>query len=210
MSFDLSKWKELLNESSLSRIYSHIQKTDVAIITAYRDDPFDLSKCLPEAEIVEADTKNPRASNLLRNRNLKAVLLSKKYGVTKVKGSYIENFDTPQAIEVKENSLFVVNLEQDPNFINDIVMLGKKFCQDSVLIIPKGGEGAYLHGTNNSEFPGLDQKVNVGSLKMGGEDEFMTRVDNRPFTFGEGLETLKSLSRIERMAIDALVKVILD
>ena len=67
-----------------------------------------------------------------------------------------------------------------------------------------------MHGTNNSEFPGLDQKVNVGSLKMGGEDEFMTRVDNRPFTFGEGLETLKSLSRIERMAIDALVKVILD
>jgi len=210
MSFDLSKWKELLNESSLSRIYSHIQKTDVAIITAYRDDPFDLSKCLSDAEVVEADTKNPRASNLLRNRNLKAVLLSKKYGVTKVKGSYIEDFDTPQAIEVKENSLFVVNLEQDPNFVNDIVMLGKKFCQDSVLIIPKGGEGAYLHGTNNSEFPGLDQKVNVGSLKMGGEDEFMTRVDNRPFTFGEGLETLKSLSRIERMAIDALVKVILD
>ena len=135
MSFDLSKWKELLSESSLSRIYRHIQKTDVAIITAYRDDPFDLSKCLSDAEVVEADTKNPRASNLLRNRNLKAVLLSKKYGVTKVKGSYIEDFDTPQAIEVKENSLFVVNLEQDPNFVNDIVMLGKKFCQDSVLII---------------------------------------------------------------------------
>ena len=210
MSFDLSKWKELLNESSLSRIYSHIQKTDVAIITAYRDDPFDLSKCLPEAEIVEADTKNPRASNLLRNRNLKAVLLSKKYGVTKVKGSYIEDFDTPQAIEVKENSLFVVNLEQDPNFISDIVTLGKKFCQDSVLIIPKGGEGAYLHGTNNSEFPGLDQKVNVGSLKMGGEDEFMTKVGNRPFTFGEGLETFKRLSRLEKQAVSALVKVILD
>ena len=89
-------------------------------------------------------------------------------------------------------------------------MLGKKFCQDSVLIIPKGGQGAYLHGTNNSEFPGLDQKIMVGDLKMGGEDEFMTKVGNRPFTFGEGLETWKRLSRLERQAISALVKVILD
>ncbi len=205
-----SKWRQFLNESSLSRVHQYIQKTDVAIITAFRDDPFDLSRCLSEASTVEDDQRRPKAANMLRNRNLKAALLSMKYGVTKVKGSYIEDFDTPQAVEVRENSLLVVNLEEDLNFVSNIVMLGKKFCQDSVLIIPQGGEGAYLHGTNNSEFPGLDQKVEVGSLKMGSEDEFMTRVDNRPFTFSEGLDTYKRLGRLERQAVDALSKLVLD
>ena len=209
MSFE-TKWKALLKESSLSRVRSWIDKADVAIITGFRDDPYDLAKCPSGASTAEDNQRSPKATNMLRNRDLKATLLSMRYGVTKVKGSYIEAFDTPQAIEVRENSMLVVNLEEDPNFISNITMLGKKFCQDSVLIIPKGGQGAYLHGTNNSEFPGLDQKVEVGSLKMGAEDEFMTRVDNRPFTFNENLDTYKRLSRLEKQAVDALSKLVLD
>jgi hypothetical protein len=205
-----TKWKALLKESSLSRVHSWIEKADVAIVTGFRDDPYDLAKCPSGASTAEDNQRSPKATNMLRNRDLKAALLSMRYGVTKVKGSYIEDFDTPQAIEVRENSMLVVNLEEDPNFISNITMLGKKFCQDSVLIIPKGGQGAYLHGTNNSEFPGLDQKVEVGSLKMGAEDEFMTRVDNRPFTFNEGLDTYKRLSRLEKQAVDALSKLVLD
>jgi hypothetical protein len=205
-----TKWKALLKESSLSRIHSWIEKADVAIVTGFRDDPYDLAKCPTGASTAEDNQRSPKATNMLRNRDLKAALLSMRYGVTKVKGSYIEDFDTPQAIEVREDSMLVVNLEEDPSFISNITMLGKKFCQDSVLIIPKGGQGAYLHGTNNSEFPGLDQKVEVGSLKMGAEDEFMTRVDNRPFTFNESLDTYKKLSRLEKQAVDALSKLVLD
>lgn len=201
---------KMIKESSLSRVYRFIQKTDVAIITGFRDDPFDLSKCAPGVSLFVSEPENARKANMLRNRNLKAALLSLGYGVTKVRGTYIEDFETPQAVEVGENSLIVVNLEDDSNFINKIIMLGKKFCQDSVLIVPKGGKDAYLHGTNKSQFPGLDQKIKVGDLKMGDESEFMTRVGGRPFTFAEGLETYKSISRLERMAVKSLSKLVLD
>lgn len=216
-----SKWRSFLNESSLSRVYRFVASSETAILTGFRNDPSDMSRCSDGASSGEVQaspaTDGEAASkgailsaNKLRNRDLKATLLSLKYGVTKVKGSYIEDFDTAQAVEVGEDSFFVVNLEQDPNFIDTIKSLGEKFCQDSVLIIPKGGQGAHLYGTNNSDFPGMGQKVEVGSLKMGDEAEFMTRVGNRPMTFTEGLETYRDLSRHERMVVKKLAKMFLD
>ena len=41
------------------------------------------------------------------------------------------------------------------------------------------------------------------------ESEFMTRVNKRPFTFGEGLETYKNLSRLERMVVKSIKKQLL-
>jgi len=199
-----------LNESSLSRVYSFIQNTDTAIISAFRDEPMDDSKCEETAVRELGAEGSALQTNRRRSRDLKASLLSLKYGVTRVKGSYIEDFDTPQAVEVKEESFFVVNLEEDPNFTSNIKKLGEKFCQDSVLIIPKGGMAAHLVGTNDSDFPGYGKKIVVGNLKMGDESEFMTRVGNRPVTFAESLETYKSLSRNERMAVKSIAKLILS
>lgn len=197
-------WRKFLSESSLSRVHQHIENYETAIITAFRNDITDTSKCLDTAEIsAEGDT------NMTRNRDLKAALLSLGYGVTKVKGSYIEDFKTPEAFEVTENSLFIVNLEEDPSFVDTILTLGEKYCQDAVLIIPAGGEDAYLRGTNNSEFPGYGNKVMVGKREFGREKEFMTKVRGRPFTFGEGLDTYKKLSRNERMAVKAIAKKVL-
>ena len=59
------------------------------------------------------------------------------------------------------------------------------------MVVPKGGEGAYLHGTNNSEFPGYGQRVEAGDLSFGREKEFMTKVRGRPVAFTEELETYK-------------------
>ena len=132
-----------------------------------------------------------------------------KYGVTNVDGSYIEDFNTPEAYEVAEDSFFVVNLKDDPDFAKYIVILGEDFCQDAVLIIPKGGQGAYLHGTNNSEFPGYGRRVQAGDLSFGREKEFMTKVGGRPMAFTEELETYKKLSRAGRMTVKAIAKKIL-
>ena len=105
------KWRSFLNESSLSRVYSFIASTDTAILTAFRNDPGDMSKCTDGA-VPSPEQANPRdegeaalrgailGANKLRNRDLKATLLSLNYGVTKVKGSYIEDFDTSSAVEV--------------------------------------------------------------------------------------------------------------
>ena len=199
----LNEWRKFLNESSLSRLYRHMMAHDTAIITAHRGDPTDDSNCVDKSQATEDST------NKLRNRDLKATLLSLGYGVTDVDGSYIEDFNTPEAYEVAEHSFFVVNLEGDPNFTKLIIDLGEEFCQDAVLVVPKGGEGAYLHGTNNSEFPGYGQRVEAGDLSFGREKEFMTKVGGRPMAFTEELETYKKLSRLERMAAKAIAKKIL-
>jgi hypothetical protein len=89
-----------------------------------------------------------------RNFVLKKALLNNGYGVTDVMGSYVENYMT----------------------------LGKVYCQDSVLIIKKGGKNNFMVGTNHAEFPGLDKIVKLEDFKPGYEGEFMTRVNDRPFT----------------------------
>lgn len=195
-------FRQFLVEGGLSRVYKHINEHDSAILTGFRADPSDTSKCALE------ELSGPQ-TNLERNRNIKAFLLSRDYGVTKVDGSYVEDFETPEAIEVKEASLFVVNLHDNPNFKRDIIELGKKYCQDSVLFIPHGGKGAYLFGTNASEFPGFGKTIEVGNLKFGDEAEFMTRVKGKPFTVSENeliLETYDKLSRNERMVVRTIAK----
>jgi hypothetical protein len=181
-----------------------MEEHETAVITAFRGNVEDTSKCTEKS-----DTPTEGTTNASRNRDLKATLLSLGYGVTKAKGSYIEDFNTPEQFEVREDSLFVVNLEGDPSFVDSITTLGEKYCQDSVLIVPQGGSGAYLLGTNNSEFPGFKNKIEVGERDFGKEKEFMTKIRNRPFTFGEGLETYKKLTRNERMAVKAIAKKVL-
>ena len=201
----MENWnKYLLKESGLSRVLRHIEAHDCAILTAFRNDPKDMSKCAKGSVDDNDQEGNTRALNKRRNRDLKAMLLGFDYGVTAVDGSYIENFEQPDQIEVKEDSLFVVNLNEDPDFVRNVQEMAEKFCQDSVIIIPQGGKAAYLYGTNESDFPGYGEKVEVGDLKMGKEAEFMTRVNKRPFTFGEGVETYDKLSRLEKMAVKSI------
>jgi len=200
--------RPLLKESSLSRVYKHMIEHESAIITAFRDDPDDLERCVGETDGGELAV-DPHRENKLRNKNLKATLLSLGYGVTRVDGSYIEDFNTPQAVEVAEESFFVVNLTDSSKFFKDIVLLGEQFCQDSVLLIPKGGSVAHLTGTNHSEFPGYGEQLSMGNRQLGEEGEFMTRVRNRPFLYKEGLETYKGLSRNERMAVKKLAEKVL-
>tara|TARA_R100000008_G_scaffold8860_1_gene4581 strand:- start:6434 stop:7012 length:579 start_codon:yes stop_codon:yes gene_type:complete len=180
--------KYILSESGLSRVYEHMMEHDSAILTAFRN---------------EYSNKE----NYERNRELKAQLLSMGYGVTKVDGSYIENFQTPQAIEVSEQSYFVSNRSDDAGFVESVESLGTQYDQDSVLIIPAGGEGAYLIGTRQgNDFPPFGDKISVGSLQMGREAEFMSKVKGRPIAFKEELETYDKLSRNQRWAVKKLLE----
>ena len=185
----LENWnKYLITESSLSRVYGHIVEHDSAILTAFRNE-------------------YSRKENYERNRELKAQLLSMGYGVTKVDGSYIENFETPQAIEESEQSFFVSNRADDPAFFDSIESFGQRYEQDSVLIIPMGGKGAYLIGTREgNDFPPFGERITVGDLKMGREDEFMSKVKGRPIVFKEELDTYEKLSRNSKWAVKKMVE----
>lgn len=207
----LNEWHTFLLESSLSRLHKHVMDWDCAIISASRKDPNDLSLCIDQKLSLEEKTgTEPKNTNSERTHRLKSALLASGYGVTAVDGSYIENFQTPQAVEVREDSFFVANMVEDPRFVDTIIKLGQKFCQDSVLLIPRGGEGAYLLGTNNGQFPGLGNRIDVGNMHMGEEAEFMTKIRNRPVVFKEELETYSKLTRLERMAVKALAKQVLE
>jgi len=185
--------KDEVNESSLSRILDHLENHDVAIITAFRDvlNVCHNEKCHKPDDYTDKTGNTPLTDkqNLKRNSLLYAAMMQKAYAITKVDGTYIEKFGEEAAKHVNENSFFVVNINNNPKFADTIVKLGKYFCQDSVLIKLKG-ENAYLHGTNNANFPGMDDKFTLNNFKGGVEAEFMTKVRNRPFVFEHIMTTV--------------------
>lgn len=205
---------QVLHESSLSRAWEWMQKHDCATMSAMRNDPFDLSACVNPPDIdnennhlaFNKEPKDKNSVNKLRNKSLRANLLRLGYGVTPVDGSYIEDFGLPSAKHVNEDSFFVVNLKDDPDFVQNIEFLGQKFCQDSVLIIPKGGSGTYLLGTNNA-WPGLGVKIEQGDASFGAEKQFMTKVRGRPFAFPEKLEEISSYGWSGRLAVHSIAEI---
>ena len=223
------KWKQfLLNEAGLARVRQDMLDHDTAFITAYRGDYDDVSMCVyappPEEELSENNKRTEKRKerdlswrykkagrkNRKNNKELSAYLLSQGYGVKSVQGSYIENFGSidPKKIprEVKEASYFVTNLNDDPEFFEQIINLGKRYCQDSVILVPKGEEG-YLYGTN-STYPGLDEKESLGKFMGGETGEFMTRIKSRPFVMkeDEDTKTYEKLPGKQRQAVKLMAK----
>lgn len=168
------KLKDILNESSLTRIYQHMSEHDTGVVTAFRYAP-DCGKGKPYV----------RKENLQRNKLLLAKIFSKGYNVVALRGAYIENFGTKDAREVNENTFFVVDIKDAGNLLSDLKLLGEEFEQDSILFVPKGGLGAELHGTNHcpNSYPGYGNIIKYNTRQLGKDGEFFSRVKNRPFSF---------------------------
>jgi hypothetical protein len=159
-----------LQESSLSRVTKHMTGHAVGMMTAFR------------AEFT-------REQNLQRNRSLLAKLLKAGYHVTAVKGDYTENRGSPDAKPVKEESFFVTNpMKGDDHgeLQRDLIAFGEEFDQDSIFSKPFGTSGRVI-GTSAREnaWPGKGGEHAFPQYKPGQEAEFLTRVNGRPFTFGE-------------------------
>lgn len=167
-----------LNESSLSRIWAQTKKHDFGTITAFRS-----------ARDCGKGEKYTKAENLKRNTSLVAKLRSRGYGVTKIKGSYIENFGSPNAKEVGENSFFVVDLKDSGNLKKDLMSFGEEFEQDSI-IFGKADQAGILIGTNKCPegYPGYHREVSQGGAIFAKTGQFMSRVRGRPFIFAENLD----------------------
>jgi hypothetical protein len=164
-----------INEAGagLSRAYSHMQNYDSGIITAFR-----------YAKMCGGGPVYPKSENMKRNADLLKDLKSLGYGVISVKGSYIENYGSDNEHEVGENSFFVFNLK-DNDLLQDLKTLGKKYEQDSILYIPKGGNSAELHGTNDcpERYPAGDEIVKFDTRGLGSAGEFFTKLNGKPFVF---------------------------
>lgn len=165
---------KILNESSLSRIWSHNVDYKCAALSAFRK----FEDCGRGIQYTHKD-------NQKRSKSLKTKLMVKDYGITVLSGMYPEGGKS-----VKETSFFVVNLNDDSDFFENIIKLGEKFDQDSVLIIPKGAidnkAKAYLYGTNKCEDNdiGFHDKYTFEKGKLGKSSKIYTSfVNGRPFIF---------------------------
>ena len=164
-------YDEILNESSLSRLWDKTQKHTCGSISAFRDE-----------RTYQENDKN--------HKKLAAYLMSKDYSVTKIDGTYIENFNTKDAVDVNERSLFVCNNKVDGDdrgqLEKDLVKMGEEFDQDSILIIPVGGGDAYLRGTSKRDnaYPGYGQTEKAGDGKYGQvSGQFLSKIRGRRFAF---------------------------
>ena len=158
-----SRLDKVLNESGLSRLYSYTLKHDYGTITAFRN-------------------SYTHRQNMQRNRSLLAKLRASGYGVTGIKGSYIENYKSPNAVEVQEDSYFVVDLQDKKTLEQDLRNLGQFFEQDSILF-GEAGSPSVLIGTSDrpGAYPGLGVVLTQGGAIFGKTGEFMSRVHGRPF-----------------------------
>jgi len=183
----MSKIRNYLTESSLSRIWRHNEKYDCGVITAFRQ----YTNCgyMENAEPSFSDkqpVKISKSENNKRSKALMADLIKEGFsGSIKMVGTYPEG-----GVPVKEISFFVIDSKQTGKLKNVLIKLGKKYDQDSILYIPKGSikgeDKAYLIGTNKC--PNNDIKIGQTMVfnkgKIGYDSPFYTSyVNGRPMIF---------------------------
>lgn len=172
-----------LNEKSLNRMMLWLNKCDCAFITAFRYKLIDIAN-LDKTYYGPNDNWEDKKiftheENREKNKLLKAELLNLKYGVTTVKRVYPEGMNN----ESSEESFFVVNRFNDPNFLNNLLSLAEYFNQDSIYYKPKDKTYGYLIGTNGATYPGYHKKGDESKLKPGSASNFMSRIGNKAFSF---------------------------
>ncbi len=156
-----------LKESGLSKLLDWMIKYDTGIITAFRKE-------------------YNYQQNMSRNKKLLAMLLNTGWNVTSVKGGFIENYGTPKAVQVSENTFFVVDYKKQGNLEKTLRALGKEFKQDSILYIPEGGQVSELWGTSkDNEFPEYDKKIDFENVKFGLKRPFEYDTDSEEHKKGD-------------------------
>ncbi len=165
-----------VNESSLSRVWSQTQEFDSGTISAYRD-----------ARECGEGKKYTKAEKQKRNGVLLSKLMTEGYGVTKIKGVYIENYKSDNEVPVKEESFMVVDIKNKGTLKKDLIRFGEMFEQDSVTYSKPSGE-YYLISSNKCSkgYPGFGKvgvEEKLGKSMFGKKGEFYSRVNGRPFVF---------------------------
>lgn len=167
--------KHQLNESSLSRIQRMYFQHDTGTITAFRG----FHDCGDGEKIALKENKK-------RNSILKSKLLSRGYGITRVKGAWMEN----GGIEKGEVSFFVVDLKDTGKLKKDLIELGKQFDQDAITYAKAEGD-YYAISTNECPMAwpgsgrvGVESKLGKPVFGKTGVNGY-SRVGGRAFVFEE-------------------------
>ena len=157
---------DLVESSSLSRLYEKMLRADCGTISAFRGN-------------------YTRKENQVRTQQLKALLANPKLDITVVDGVCLENYKMSNERESREITFFVTKAlpDSDIDIKKILVEAGEKFDQDFILFIPKKGDFAEVIGTNTTGWPDFHKIVKMDKRKFGQGNQFMTKVSNRPFYF---------------------------
>lgn len=191
--------KFVIKESSVTRLMQWINSHDIAIVTAFRGQFADATDntLRPDGLTDNEPYIFSKKENKSRNSVLKASLMKLGYGVTNVQGNYIEGFGTINAKELGEESIFVVNLENDANFKQNVFKLSEYYNQDCFLYKPKDSSHASLIGTNNTEWPGYGVEEDAGEFHLNPSNEFLTRMGANTFSFMDGDNVSQDTRRLD-------------
>jgi hypothetical protein len=186
MANTLPTFTEFLSESSLSRLVHHNDAHDCGVITAFRSVPN------PDTA-TDAERAEQLRKNVANNRRLIAQLLQKKYQLTAVDGRYVETQTrngVRKEVNVREQSLFVVDAFDRGTLAADLRHLGEEYDQDSIAFLPKGSfrdtaqTQPYLLGTNHTGFLGYGQKKTFSATRFNlDQPQFATFIKGRSFVF---------------------------
>ena len=172
----LNKLTQNISESSLSRLWTHNEKYDCGVVTAFR-----------VARDCGFGARYTKKEKLQRNKKLSAMILSSGsgYGITQVLGRYKEG-----VLVTKEIGYYLVDMHSMHKLFSDIVKWGEDFEQDSILFIPSGSilgnAKAFLYGTNHCENNkiGFHEKVIFERGRLGVSSPIYTSyINGRPFLF---------------------------
>lgn len=167
------KLKVYLKESSLSRVQKAWGEHATGTITAFRG----RHDCGDGDVIIKKE-------NEARNSILKSKLLKRGYGITKIKGSWLENNE----VERGEVSFFVVDVKDSGDLQKDLIDLGEQFEQDAITFAEKGDDYyAISSNTCIKAWPGfgkIGEKTKLGKPVFGktGISGF-SRINGRAFVF---------------------------
>lgn len=149
----MKQFRELYNEASLSRVYSHTQKRNIAIVSAERD-------------------QYTKAENAKRTNELKADIRRNGFGFLTIKGIYQGTV---------EMSFMIIGPEdKDKNRTKQFaVALGKKYSQDSVLVKQPDNDNAYVVGTNTTGSLGMGREASLGKWHPNRSGEYLSALGNK-------------------------------
>lgn len=115
-----------INQASLSRVLNHMKKKAFCLITAFRGNL-------------------TREENLKRNKELAKYIINSHWGFFRVNGKFVQSdHEDGKKIFAQEDSYFVVgpelnNEEAVEDFKSNMIMLGRKFDQQSIILGTEDG-----------------------------------------------------------------------
>lgn len=127
------------------------------------------------------------AQNDKRSHQLKSKLLMQGYGVTLIKGIYIEHYGADNQHEAISDLYLVVDFNDSDNFKEHLIVLAKQFRQDHITYSQSTGDyyliSCYASRNSDDGKGEIVTEVKLSEPMFSDSGELHPKIDGRPFVF---------------------------